>query len=207
MYTLLVSSSPSLQAHLSGALSSFVETVVNIEPLLSGSRLQAGDIVWIDADNQDHAYIESMCRGQFGAARVIVLSGVPDDRSAVRWLGCGAAGFVHAFSSPATLRQTLTVVESGGVWIGVGLMQQLCSRFGQLSGSEQEQSYPDELTLREKEVVGQLQLGKNNKQIAKELNITERTVKAHLSAIFIKLQVTDRVQLLLKLATGLKAGS
>lgn len=204
MSILLISSSASLHSHLADALGRMMESAVNLAASVAASRWQHGDVLWLDADNQPHALIERLCRGEFGAARIIVMSGVPDDASAVRWLGAGAAGYVHAFSAPETLRQTLAVVESGGVWIGVGLMQQLCARFGQIGAHANEPHYPDCLTMREKEVVGQLRLGKSNKQIAKDLDITERTVKAHLSAIFGKLQVPDRVQLLLKLSVDFK---
>lgn len=205
MYTSLISASASLHSHLSAALGSFVESAANLQQLTQQSRWQAGDILWVDADNQNHALLMQLCRGQFGPVRVIVMSGVPDDGLAVSWLGAGAAAYIHAFSSPDLLRQVLAVVQSGGVWIGAGLMQQLCSRFGQLTSPAAVQALPSQITLREKEVIEQLRLGKSNKEIARELDITERTVKSHLTAIFTKLQVADRVQLLLKLSAGLSA--
>ena len=204
MYTSLISASTSLHSHLSAALGTFVESAANLQSLTQQSRWQAGDILWIDADNQDHVLLLQLCRGQFGPVRVIVMTGSPNDSLAVSWLGAGAAAYIHAFSSPDLLRQVLAVVQSGGMWIGAGLMQQLCSRFGQLTTPAAVQALPAQITLREKEVIEQLRLGKSNKEIARELDITERTVKSHLTAIFAKLEVADRVQLLLKLSAGVK---
>ena len=53
------------------------------------------------------------------------------------------------------------------------------------------------LSAREKDVARAVAAGKSNKEVAKELDITERTVKAHLSAVFEKLHVRDRLQLVL----------
>lgn len=198
MYTLLISSSISLQEHLAAALGTFIETLPSLWDLPTSNRFRQGDLVWVDADNQDPDLIKRLCKSDFGPARVIVLSSTPTDSAAVDWLGHGAAGYLHAFSTPETLRQTMAVVESGGLWVGVGLMQQLCARFGQIAKPQHD--LMAQLTEREREVVQYLKMGNSNKLIAKEMDISERTVKAHLTAIFAKFDVSDRIQLLLKLA-------
>jgi len=198
MYTILISASISLQEHLSEALGSFIEIHQSLWHFAAEAKLNAGDVTWVDADNQDPELIARLCRSDFGQVRVIVMSSTPSDAAAVEWLGKGAAGYLHAFATPDTLRQTMSVVASGGLWVGVGLMQQLCARFGQLS----KPAHPllAQLTEREREVVQYLKTGMSNKSIAKQMDISERTVKAHLTAIFGKFDVTDRIQLLLKLA-------
>lgn len=198
MYTLLISSSISLKDHLSEALGSFIECHDSLWDIPAKAKINSGDLVWVDADNQDPELIGRLCRGDFGTARVIVMSSTPSDAAAVGWLGRGAAGYLHAFSAPEVLRQTAAVVESGGLWVGVGLMQQLCARFGQLAKPQNE--LLNQLTEREREVVQYLKTGMSNKSIAKQMDISERTVKAHLTAIFAKFDVSDRIQLLLKLA-------
>lgn len=200
MYTLLISASPSLQEHLSAALGCFIEVAPSLWDLSGTGGLRTGDMVWVDADNQDPELLQRLCRGDFGAVRVIVLSSTPSDAAAIAWLGHGAAAYLHAFSPEDTLRQAMAVVESGGLWVGIGLMQQLCARFGQLAKPQHEHALLTQLTEREREVVQYLKLGKSNKLIAREMAISERTVKAHLTAIFAKLEVADRIQLLLKLA-------
>lgn len=198
MPTLLISASPSLQQHLQAALDRELEVHDSLSALLKQPQSHAGGVVWVDADNQDEALLYQLCRGNQGRARVIVLSSAPSDRLAVQWLGAGAAGFLHAFSAPETLRQAGAVVAADGIWVGVGLMQQLCARFGQVAHSDS--PLLQKLTEREREVVAHLREGKSNKQIGRDMDISERTVKAHLTAIFGKLGVPDRVQLLLKLS-------
>ena len=198
MPTLLITSSPSLQQHLQAALDRELEVYDSLSALAGQPQRCAQEVVWVDADNQDATLLQRLCRGDFGRARVIVLSSTPSDREAVQWLGAGAAGFLHAFSQPETLQQAGAVAAADGIWVGVGLMQQLCARFGQLAHTDS--PLLAQLTEREREVVGHLREGKSNKQIARDMDISERTVKAHLTAIFGKLGVPDRVQLLLKLS-------
>ena len=198
MRPLLITSSPSLQQHLQSALDRELEVYDSLSALADMPLGSVQGVVWVDADNQDAALLLRLCRGDFGRARVIVLSSTPSDHQAVHWLGAGAAGFLHAFSQPETLQQAGAVAAADGIWVGVGLMQQLCARFGQLAHTDS--PLLAQLTEREREVVGHLREGKSNKQIARDMDISERTVKAHLTAIFGKLGVPDRVQLLLKLS-------
>jgi len=90
------------------------------------------------------------------------------------------------------------VVEHGGLWMPPELMQ----RFVALSmrvvpGEAPVEPELNELTSRELMVAEQIAHGATNREIAAALDISERTVKAHLSAIFEKLDVRDRVQLAL----------
>ncbi len=198
MPTLLITSSPSLQQHLQSALDRELEVHPSLTALADKPQGGVPGVVWVDVDNQDAALLQRLCRGDFGRTRVIVLSSTPSDHQAVQWLGAGAAGYLHAFSQPETLQQAGAVAAADGIWVGVGLMQQLCARFGQLAHADS--PLLAQLTEREREVVGHLREGKSNKQIARDMDISERTVKAHLTAIFGKLGVPDRVQLLLKLS-------
>jgi DNA-binding NarL/FixJ family response regulator len=92
------------------------------------------------------------------------------------------------------------VIEAGQVWIGKNLMQRLLHGTSRLAGN-QENGAPDwgqELTEREREVALLAANGASNQTIATDCKITERTVKAHLSAVFAKLNITDRLQLALR---------
>ncbi len=193
----LISVSNSLQQHLQMVFGNCRQHL-SLWELSDSLHLQDGELVWVDADNQDADLVQRLCLGDFGKARVIVLSSSPTDEAAVKWLGMGAAGYLHAFAAGDTLQQVASVVASGGIWIGVHLMQQLCARFGQVAKTDS--PLLAQLTEREREVVGHLRDGKSNKQIARDMDIAERTVKAHLTAIFGKIGVPDRVQLLLRLA-------
>ncbi|MEQ6289772.1 LuxR C-terminal-related transcriptional regulator [Vogesella sp. GCM10023246] len=194
----LISASNSLQQHLQMVFGNCTQ-YPSLWDVSGALRLQESELVWVDADNQDEDLVQRLCRGDFGRARVVVLSSSPTDVAAVKWLGMGAAGYLHAFAVAETLQQVASAVASGGIWIGVNLMQQLCARFGQVAKTDS--PLLAQLTEREREVVSHLRDGKSNKQIARDMDIAERTVKAHLTAIFGKFGVPDRVQLLLRLAS------
>lgn len=111
------------------------------------------------------------------------------------------AGYCHAYSDPATLRQVQQVIDAGQVWIGKSLMQRLLHGTKQLTGSvaTAKDDWSAGLTAREREVAVLAANGASNMAIATECSISERTVvKAHLSAVFTKLNITDRLQLALR---------
>ena len=98
------------------------------------------------------------------------------------------------------------VVTNQGVWVGQELLAKvLGGTFKALQqrvdhDRYQHSDYLGLLTERERGVALAVARGATNKEAARQLDITERTVKAHLSAIFKKLEVRDRLQLILKLA-------
>lgn len=145
----------------------------------------------------DAALADQLCRHY----RVLALSSVPSDEEGMSWLQSGAAGYAHAFSTPDLLQQVVETVQAGGTWVGRSIMQQLCSRVGRLvAPSSATQFRERKLSEREIEVVEALSQGLSNKAIARQLDISERTVKAHLTSVFHKFGVEDRLQLLLKLS-------
>ena len=91
------------------------------------------------------------------------------------------------------------MVGHGGLWMPPGLLQRLLALSLRTTPapSTQPAAALEELTAREREVAAQVALGASNSEIADTLGITGRTVKAHLTAIFAKLGVRDRVQLAL----------
>jgi DNA-binding NarL/FixJ family response regulator len=86
------------------------------------------------------------------------------------------------------------------VWIGQQLMQQLIQRANSAMPVNKPvpTHWTEQLTSREREIASLAAHGATNAVIAAQCDITERTVKAHLSAVFEKLSVTDRLQLALK---------
>ena len=128
--------------------------------------------------------------------RVVVASPSPNDEEGTQALGAGAHGYCHSYAPAAALSQALEVVASGGIWMGRSLVSRLLKLV-----AERTQGTPSWdgglLTEREMTVARYAANGHANAPIAETLGITERTVKAHLSAVFEKLGVTDRLQLAL----------
>ncbi|MFC7418809.1 LuxR C-terminal-related transcriptional regulator [Iodobacter arcticus] len=135
--------------------------------------------------------------------QVIFLSSTPSDAEHLAALTAGARGYCHAYASSESLQAILSVVIAGGVWAGPAILQALIRSMNKLFVPKDTQAWMAPLTAREREVAQLASNGSVNKDIARELGITERTVKFHLSLIFEKLNVSDRLQLAL-LAKGIR---
>ncbi|MDK7585774.1 response regulator transcription factor [Alcaligenes faecalis subsp. phenolicus] len=128
--------------------------------------------------------------------KIIVASPRPLDTEGQAVLALGARGYIHAYSSSPLLVQALDHVASGQVWVGESLLSRLLSDVTRRL--EPKAGWESTLTSREVEVAQRASLGHSNQLIANDLGITERTVRAHLQAVFEKLDVTDRLMLALK---------
>ncbi len=176
------------------------------------------EIVLIDAETMVRPYAEKVAGivGLPGAGRVIVMTADFIEDEEVALLRCGVQGCCRRGIDPDSLRQVLNVTESG-VWVTRSLLPRLVTelrRYAQQSSAPAasnvlevapEQSprvSPEKLELltpRERDIVNLLADGATNKKVAEDLDITERTVKGHLSNIFMKLGVSDRLNLVLYL--------
>lgn len=165
---------------------------------------QPNDLVWLSTTVENWPQLVPSIVAE--GAIAVVLSYTPNDREALRAFDLGARGYVHTLAAPEVLKQVALVVSNHGVWVGQELLAKvLGASFKTLQqrnqgGSFQNSEYLSLLTERERGVALAVAQGATNKEVARLLDITERTVKAHLSAIFKKLAVRDRLQLILKLA-------
>jgi DNA-binding NarL/FixJ family response regulator len=129
--------------------------------------------------------------------QVLVLSNRPSDEEGRQLLARGACGYAHAQSGPEALARMLQSMAGGNIWLGRSLLQRLL-RDVDARLPEAEADWAQALSPREQEVARYASLGDSNAEIAERMSISERTVRAHLSAIFEKLQVQDRLMLTLK---------
>ena len=163
-----------------------------------------GDLIWLST-TVDRWLLLIPSLVEKGAI-VVVLSYAPDDREALNALDVGARGYVHTLAAADVLNQVALVVINQGVWVGQELLAKvLGGAFKAIQQRAEHDRYQHSdylklLTERERGVAMAVANGATNKEVARQLDITERTVKAHLSAIFRKLSVRDRLQLILKLA-------
>lgn len=170
----------------------------------------ANSLVWLRLDEARPALEQfAALHKAVGAARVIVLASQPDSEEALTLFAAGVRGYCNAHATPANLRQVASVVQAGGLWIGEALMQRLLAStqaamsrtpaaglaFDETSRASAERL--SALTGREQEVARAVANGSSNKEIARQLGITERTVKAHIGSVFQKLKARDRLHLAL----------
>lgn len=133
---------------------------------------------------------------------LVVLSDEPDESLVMQALATGAVGCCNTHAAPEVLQQVAAVVANGGLWVGQTLLKLLvgsASRVLAERNREQRDDWSQLLSEREVQVARLVAGGASNKEVASQLAITERTVKAHLGAIFEKLSLRDRLQLAVRI--------
>ena len=174
---------------MSGRLDGMTE-VVGSDPALLWALLPAG---------QSAEALVIRLRSSLAGRSLVLLVDEPSENEAMAALAAGAAGYCNGHAAPHVLLQVAMAVENGGVWIGQGLMQRLLAATSRLRAEPglENSAWRCSLTAREQEAAVLLARGASNKEIARQLDITERTVKSHVSAMLEKLCVRDRLQLAL----------
>jgi DNA-binding NarL/FixJ family response regulator len=155
------------------------------------------EVLWLSSRSKGWHELLRVARQQFADTPCVVLTNFPDAREGMAAFGAGARGYCHGWAAPAQLQRVREVVKGGGFWLGTEVMSHLMGAINKVN--EPIEELPGELSGREAEVAREVAVGRSNKEIAALLGITERTVKAHLGAIFAKLGVRDRLQLALRL--------
>lgn len=165
-------------------------------------------VIWLHAPAETADLVEQIRRVKALApgCPVAILSNLPSEAEGLTAFSAGAAGYCNALAVPELLRQVATVVEQGGLWVGPDLIKRLFGAMSARSVATAGANTLAELSPREAQVAQAVARGATNKEIARAMSITERTVKAHLSAIFDKLDVRDRLQLSL-VVNGVEAST
>ncbi|NET38394.1 MAG: response regulator transcription factor [Cyanothece sp. SIO1E1] len=132
---------------------------------------------------------------RFPEIKVLILTTFDHDEYISQAINYGAKGYLLKDSSPEDLAMAIRAVNKGYTHLGPGLMQKMLQRSPQ-PGLPMS-SFPNQLeglSLREREVLNLIAKGINNREIAAELYISEKTVKNHVTSILSKLNLRDRTQ-------------
>jgi DNA-binding NarL/FixJ family response regulator len=128
---------------------------------------------------------------------VLILVGVLDDAFIVESLQHGARGYLLKTATQCDLVKAIHAIDAGELWVQRKVLTEVLEHMRQMTrelpGLPLE--WQETLTDREREVVTWVMQGKTNKEVATQLAISEKTVKAHLRNIFPKLKVSRRAQL------------
>ena len=167
----------------------------------SADSMQA-KLVWLDIsafENHDAAPWVASFMGS--GRKVIVMASSPNDEQAFSMMSIGASGYCHALAVETQLQEIADVVSKEGLWVGPGVLQRIMGIANKVASLRTEKPSVNPalsiLTAKELEVAADVAAGANNKEIAEKRSMSERTVKSHLTSIFQKLNVRDRVQLAL----------
>jgi DNA-binding NarL/FixJ family response regulator len=164
---------------------------------LALARQVRPDVAMIDAalPGFDAGEARSQMLSESGVA-VLLLSASEDDERMLSALRAGARGVLLKDTEPAQLVHAVELLAAGEALLSPGLTRRLIAELA--SRPEPADASPellDELTAREREVVGLVALGLSNGEIAEQLVISPATAKTHVSRAMLKLQVRDRAKL------------
>jgi DNA-binding NarL/FixJ family response regulator len=128
--------------------------------------------------------------------KILMLTTFDLDEYVYEALRAGASGFLLKDTPPEQLVAAIHVVAEGDALLSPSVTKRVISEFVRGAGPKPEAQFPrlDELTARELEVLKLIARGLSNAEIAKELFVSETTVKTHVARILMKLSLRDRVQ-------------
>jgi len=126
-------------------------------------------------------------------ARVIVLTTFDLDEYVYEALRAGASGFVLKDDPPEQLIAAIRTIAGGDALLSPTVTKRVIQQFTRVPRPEPPKEL-DELTVREKEILGLIAAGLSNAEIGQQLFISETTVKTHVTHILQKLHLRDRVQ-------------
>jgi DNA-binding NarL/FixJ family response regulator len=131
---------------------------------------------------------------------VLVLTMFEDDDSVFAAMRVGAKGYLLKDSGGTGVLHAIRAVASGEAVFGPGVAERIVGFFSTPRSAKQ-RAFP-ELTEREEEVLSLVAQGKSNQEIARQLYVSLKTVRNHVSHILLKLQVADRAQAVIRAREG-----
>lgn len=188
---------PLFRTALSHAVSKVWPDAVVVEAGSAGAARQAlaqsADALLLDLHMEDSHGLSVLMdlRQDFPALPIVIVSASEEPRVYAAASQLGAAAFIPKSASLDEMREALAAVREGDNWFPASD-----------AGADDDLAKMASLTPAQRRILGQMRAGLLNKQIAYELDISEATVKAHITAIFRKLGVVSRTQAVL-LATKL----
>jgi DNA-binding NarL/FixJ family response regulator len=146
------------------------------------------DVVLLDLRMPGTGGVDALrgLRERGNPARVLVITSFTEPAAVLPAVRAGAAGYVYKDVDPSALAAAIRSVHAGHVLLHPDVARMLAAGEARPDGVR--------LTAREREVLAEVARGRSNREIARALRLSEKTVKTHVSAILTKLGVQDRTQ-------------
>ena len=155
----------------------------------------------IDWDSSRRLGILEGIRRKRPSLRMVVIGPENSDDVVMNTIIAGARAYLDLGAGPRMVRQALDVVMAGSIWAPRKLLSKLIDRL--LSGDDASLTNPrPHLTIREDQVLKLLLMARSNREIATELGIEKRTVKAHVGKLMRKIGAENRIELSMRALSG-----
>lgn len=172
-----------------------VGTADSAAGLIELVRTRRPEVVIADLSMPGNAIEAIRSAAQLGA-RVVVFTAFADPKLAFEAMQAGALGFVLKGRPADDLFEAVRMAEAGGVFVSPELAPRLLSAlYGQEAGGPEKRG--PKLSQREQQVVDGLLRAKTNKEIARELNLSEKTIKHYMTNLMAKLGAKNRLDVVL----------
>jgi len=168
-------------------------SVDNGEAIIDFIKKTPVDIILteIDLPKLNGLTVLRVLKNDFPDIKTIIFSGEPEEVYAINSIKAGASGYISKTVNIITINEAILKVHEGGIYVSDEINQQMkLGRRVNKSGS-----YYKKLSTRESEVLKLLCVGKKNKEVAKELNVNEKTISTYKARLMRKLKVTNLVDL------------
>jgi DNA-binding NarL/FixJ family response regulator len=190
---LVVADHPTFRAGLTGVLAGrsdieVVGEVGDVEGAISHARRKRPDVVLLDLSSTDGVAAAGAIAATRPDLNVVVLSTLADRERVLAAVEAGAAGYLHRDAGPEELVRGIRAAARGE------LPDALRTALALVADPSGRAPQAASLTPREREVLALVGRGLANKQIARRLGISEKTVKTHLGRAFQRIGVSDRTQ-------------
>jgi DNA-binding NarL/FixJ family response regulator len=173
-----------------------VSVVGTLPELLADTKL---DYLVVDFNSSDEGMktLEAAKRARPGI-RQIVIGPAHDDELVLDAITAGARAYLYSSADPHTVRMAIDIVVSGSIWAPRKLLSRLIDRLLGVPVSGSGGLGALQLTARERQVLDLILLARSNREIARQLGIEERTVKAHVGRLMRKAGAENRIELSIK---------
>jgi two-component system, NarL family, nitrate/nitrite response regulator NarL len=186
------SKSESFNSHIIGV---GLGDIVTREDLSSLAKAQQDVIIVHEGSFRSDELTSALQSVVSDIGRIAVADEYPDIGKMLRFTNLGVQGYCNAYMAQPHYKQLATMLSEGHSWFPPSLLGQALSLAHSSVNSIKNDEQLPELTVRQKEIALSIARGKSNKEVAIDCGISERTVKSHLTQIFEKLSVKDRLGL------------
>jgi DNA-binding NarL/FixJ family response regulator len=189
---------------VSPAFAEFIEAhlhlPVDLRPRLEDPAVEPNCLHLLHLTGMEDACFEWLQQNVPARCRLAALcSDRPNIREMLEGVKLGVRAYCNSYMAAIHYRQMLHLLESGQSWFPPQLLEQTFELARRAADQRPETATLDALTRREREIALAVGEGKSNREIAAQFDISEPTVKTHLTNIFRKLEIKDRIGLVLLL--------